>query len=156
MGGKSAPERNAWRGMIDRCVNSKHAAYHNYGGRGITVCERWIKSYSDFLEDMGVRPSNKHSLDRKENDKGYYKENCRWALKEVQDNNKRTNVNIEYQGVIKTIAQWAVIKGIRFDTLWCRLEAGWSVEKSLTEPHRFDKKPKRVRKNSRWLKKLSE
>lgn len=77
-----------WQGMWARCTNPNHKSYNNYGGRGITVCERW-RLFENFLEDMGLRPGPEYSLDRKENDKGYCKENCRWATGTEQANNRR-------------------------------------------------------------------
>jgi hypothetical protein len=74
--------------MIQRCTNPKNPAYHWYGGRGITVCERWLSS-ANFLADMGKRPSPKHSLDRKDNGKGYEPGNCRWATVPEQLANRR-------------------------------------------------------------------
>jgi hypothetical protein len=89
VGGKEQPEHYIWRSMRDRCCNPNHKAYKHYGGRGITVCDRWA-SYENFLEDMGPRPSEDYSIDRVDNDKGYSPDNCRWALKSEQQKNKRT------------------------------------------------------------------
>jgi len=78
--------------MLCRCTNQKHAQWDDYGGRGITVCERWRASFENFLEDMGGRPSEFHSLDRVKNDllvDSYSKANCRWATRDVQNNNTR-------------------------------------------------------------------
>lgn len=88
-GASGAPEYNSWRGMIDRCYLPSGANYHLYGGRDITVCDRWRDSFSNFLEDMGSRPSPNHSIDREDGDKGYSKENCRWATASVQSSNRR-------------------------------------------------------------------
>jgi len=85
---KTAAYRS-WASMINRCRNPNYHAYHRYGGRGITVCKRWL-SYENFLADMGKRPSNKHSLDRINNSKGYSPSNCRWATRSQQQKNKRT------------------------------------------------------------------
>lgn len=88
-GASGTPEHNSWRGMIDRCYQSSGASFHLYGKRGIKVCDRWRESFNNFLEDMGARPSPKHSIDRIDGDKGYSKENCRWATASVQSANRR-------------------------------------------------------------------
>ena len=81
-------EACVYRGMINRCTNPKADNYHNYGGRGITVCQRWLTSFESFYEDMGDRPQNT-SIDRIDNDGPYCKENCEWATAEQQRNNQR-------------------------------------------------------------------
>jgi len=78
----------AWRHMKERCLNKKHKQYGHYGGRGITVCRRWLE-FSNFMADMGFRPSDKYSLDRMDNNKGYTPKNCRWATYSEQNLNKR-------------------------------------------------------------------
>jgi hypothetical protein len=80
---------HAWVAMIERCDNPKNKAYKNYGGRGITVCERWRESVANFVADMGPRPSKRHTLDRINNDGNYEPTNCRWATWDVQSRNKR-------------------------------------------------------------------
>lgn len=84
-----APTYQSWQHMIDRCTNRNAGNYHRYGGRGITICERWLV-YENFLADMGARPAGK-SLDRKDNDLGYEPGNCRWATPHEQSQNRRSN-----------------------------------------------------------------
>lgn len=83
-------ERAIWRGMITRCTNPNHHAWGHYGGRGITVCKRWLKSFDAFYADMGPRPSMKYSLDRIAVNGNYTPKNCRWATCSQQQRNKRT------------------------------------------------------------------
>ena len=85
------PEYYAWARMKHRCNNANNKRYHRYGSRGISVCDRWMNSYEAFLEDMGRRPSSKHSIDRIDNDDNYYKENCRWATRTQQGRNTSTS-----------------------------------------------------------------
>lgn len=82
-----SPTRYTWAGMIQRCSNPRHGAYKDYGGRGITVCKRWMK-FENFVEDMGLRPPGL-TLERVNNDKGYKKSNCKWATRKEQANNRR-------------------------------------------------------------------
>jgi len=83
-------EYNSWGNMIQRCTNKNHNNYKLYGGRGITVCDRWLESFENFYEDMGLRPKGT-SLDRKDNDGNYCKENCKWSTQKEQCNNTRRN-----------------------------------------------------------------
>ena len=79
----------SWMGMKKRCYDESETNYHNYGGRGIKVCERWLESYDNFINDMGKKPNKEYTLDRINNDENYIKENCRWATIFQQANNKR-------------------------------------------------------------------
>jgi len=127
-------------GIIRRCYDKKHVNYHRYGGREkpIKVCDRWLDpvyGLRNFIEDMGFPPSPELEVDRIDN-KGHYEPgNCRWATKEEQANNRRTNHKITWNGVTKNLCQWARTQGINQDTLWFRLvKLKWSVEKALTTP----------------------
>lgn len=122
---------NSWVAMKRRCEDN-HAQYSDYGGRGITVCERWLHSFENFLEDMGERPEGM-TLDRKENNKGYYKDNCKWSTRKEQNNNQRTNKFITYSGRTQTISQWEDELGIIHGKVWRRIfYYNWSIEKALT------------------------
>lgn len=134
--GRWTQEFRAWRQMRSRCYDSNMNGYENYGGRGISVCDRWIDSFENFLADMGRKPSPKHSLDRINNDGNYEPSNCRWASKLEQDNNRRTNRFLELNGKRMTLAQWARSLNINVVSLSSRLRKGWSVEKALTTPIR--------------------
>lgn len=86
-------EYYAWSNMIQRCTNPKNPEYKNYGNRGIFVCDKWRNSFQSFLEDVGEKPKKSYSLDRINNQDGYYKENCRWTDSYTQANNQRDRKN---------------------------------------------------------------
>jgi len=114
---KDIPEHWVWRTMIARCTRPSHKSYDNYGGRGIKVCEKWLNSYEDFFSDMGPRPSEKHSIERRNNNEGYGPENCYWADWKTQGNNKRNTIFIEHDGQMKPLTIVAEITGIHHSVL---------------------------------------
>lgn len=130
-GSSNTPEYCVWESMIKRCTNPNHKSYHNYGDRGITVCDRWLHSFENFYLDMGPRPSDLHEIDRINNNGNYEPSNCRWVTKEEQMNNTRHNVIVSYKDKQYTIAQLAKECGIEYETLRRRLSRGWSVERSV-------------------------
>lgn len=117
------PEFHTWRGMLYRCTNPNSKHWHLYGGRGITVCDRWRESFENFYADMGPRPEGT-SLDRKDNDKGYSPDNCRWATPQEQQNNRRGNIHITIDGATKTLKQWAKHYGVPYSVVKARRAAG--------------------------------
>lgn len=123
-----------WASMIGRCENPDNARFSDYGGRGVTVCERW-HTFENFYADMGERPAGM-SIDRVENDKGYEPENCRWATIVEQNNNRRSNVIIEVDGQARTLTAWARHLGIsrrRFYTMKDGVTAESIIAKKLLE-----------------------
>ena len=138
-GGKKERLYNVWLGILGRCLNPTDRHYTDYGGRGITICEAWkdYAAFRDWAIAAGYDPSAKRgacTIDRINNDAGYFPDNCRWVNGTVQCNNRRTNHRLEYNGESHTISEWACISGIRKDTLRRRIEKyGWSIERALTE-----------------------
>jgi hypothetical protein len=128
------PEYDAWAHMIRRCYTPTTKAFEHYGGRGITVCQRWRDSFEAFLADMGPRPSAKHSLDRINNDGNYEPSNCRWATTDEQARNTRRNVKVTFRGETKTVAEWGRALGFPREVLRRRIAVGWPVELALTLP----------------------
>lgn len=100
---------NSWDNMIQRCHNPKNTNYIRYGAKGTSVCDRWRgkDGFVNFLSDMGEKPTPKHSIDRIENSKGYFAENCRWATRKEQHRNRTTNVWYEYNGDKMILTDWA-------------------------------------------------
>ena len=126
---KGTPTYYTWQSILKRCLNSNEESFKWYGGRGITVCDGW-RYFDNFLADMGVRPPGM-TIERKDCNKGYFKDNCVWATPAEQANNKRTTVRIECLGVTKTQAQWAYYSGVKQPLLSWRLKHGWPVERAL-------------------------
>lgn len=117
--------------MKARCINEKHPQYKNYGGRGVIVCERWMKSFISFIEDMGRKPDVGYSIERIEVNGNYEPLNCKWATTKEQSNNKRTSIFLEYNGIRLTLTQWADKLGINRQTLHERLKRGYTTEQVL-------------------------
>lgn len=126
------PEYKVWLNIKDRCCNENSQEFHNYGARGICICDRWIHSFENFLEDMGARPSRLHSIDRIDNDGDYTQSNCRWATPKEQNNNQRRTRFFSFAGETLPRAVWAQRMGMKYQTLQTRLRLGWSVERALT------------------------
>jgi len=129
------PIYKVWNSMNQRCSNQKFKYYSDYGGRGIKVCESWLK-FENFLADMGERPDGM-TIDRVDNNKGYSPENCKWSTRIENANNKRNNRMITIGDETDTISNWCRRRGIKKSTVKSRVyNLGWSYEKAVTEPVR--------------------
>lgn len=119
-----------WKQMRQRCKNNNVKNYHNYGGRGIKVCERW-EDFKNFFIDMGYPPSDNHSIERKDNNGDYCPENCEWATRIEQSCNTRVNKLITYNNKTQTVSQWANELNIPRDRIYTRLRRGATDEEAL-------------------------
>lgn len=136
-GGAESPTYYSWHNMMKRCTIPKAKQYSDYGGRGIKICPEWF-SFERFLADMGERPDG-CTLDRREVDGDYTKENCRWATKATQSRNRRSNRLLTFNGNTMCVTDWAAQIGISEATLRGRLDRGWSLDRALTKPARSRK-----------------
>lgn len=116
-------EYKIWCGLQRRCYDKAVKQYADYGGRGVTICERW-KDFKNFYDDMGDKPSPEHSIDRIDNDGNYEPANCRWATRKEQNSNKRNNVYVTAYGKTLTITAWSNLVGISVSTLSTRALRG--------------------------------
>lgn len=130
--GKRDPVYSVWASMRNRCLNENDKHFHLYGGRGVTVCERW-NDFRNFIADMGERPEG-GELERINNDKGYSPNNCKWATRAEQLRNRSITRFIEWDGRVQTLQEWAAEIGINHRTLRARLRNGWSVRKAFARP----------------------
>lgn len=126
-----APAYGSWMAMMNRCNCLSNKAYSDYGGRGISVCERWL-SVENFLADMGPKPKGM-SLDRIDNDRDYEPDNCKWSTPSQQQRNTRNNRCLTYKGQTRCLAEWAEIFNLNYGTLRTRIKRGWSAERALNE-----------------------
>lgn len=133
MSNKDYPEYSAWKNMRRRCANKMNKSFSRYGGRGISVCKRW-NVFANFLIDMGPRPSPAHSIERKNNNGNYCKENCVWATAKEQSRNRSTNRFVVFNGQEMVLAEAAEKAGLHHSLFFGRLRLGWSEEKALSTP----------------------
>lgn len=148
-------EHNSWLDMMSRCYHHSHKKYHRYGGRGISVCDRW-HTFSNFLEDMGERPHNT-TIDRIDNDGNYHPINCRWATPREQANNTCNQREITIDGRRMSVTAWAWRYGLTRMLINRRFENGWQSEDLLKPaifgsrfllPHYKDGEPQMVGNSS--------
>jgi hypothetical protein len=142
------PEYRTWNNIKNRCLNANNDRFDDYGGRGIMICDRWLNSFENFYEDMGPRPSDKHSIERKNNYGNYEPSNCIWALPTVQNRNTRRVKLYTYKGQTKMLCDWIDELGLDRNTVYYRLFTAkrlygteWSVEDAFEIPveHKYGK-----------------
>ena len=121
-----------WLAMKRRCNVESDKSYPRYGGRGIKVCCEWESDFVAFLNDVGLPPSMDHQIERVNNNRWYRKDNCVWATRKEQANNKSNNKVIHAFGVSMNQQQWADKAGIKRETIAKRLDRGWSNERAVT------------------------
>lgn len=132
---------DVWKTMRQRCDNPNNVSYHNYGGRGISVCEDWKTSFQSFYDwSMQNGYSEKLTIDRIDVNGNYCPENCRWTDRTTQANNMRCNRLIEYNGEIYTLANLARKYNLSYSCLQNRLSSNWSIEKAISVPPRKSRK----------------
>lgn len=130
VGAKRSPEHSSWSGMLERCLNPNNKLYPQYGGRGISICERWM-TFENFFEDMGHRPKGT-TIDRYPNNDGHYEPgNCRWATAKEQARNTRATLFVEFNGRRTPLREVAEITGVKYMTLYQRLTNGWTLDRAV-------------------------
>ena len=131
--GNDTPEYHTWKSMRGRCNRVTDKSYENYGGRGIGICDEW-NDFQRFFSDMGPKPTPHHSIDRINNNKGYSKDNCRWATSIMQMNNTRRSRLVNYNGKVFTTAEVAKMTGVRSCTIRYRMDKGLSIDEAVSLP----------------------
>lgn len=124
-------EYKIWIGIKTRCNKPNDINYHNYGGRGIKICNEWLHSFKNFINHVGVAPTPKHTIDRIDVNGDYEPGNVRWATIIEQHNNCRTNRRVEFKGQIKTISEWCRELGLDYKLTYRRIASGKSPEQSF-------------------------
>lgn len=124
------PTHNSWCGMKQRCNYPAHDQYAIYGGRGIKVCDRWNQSFEAFLIDMGEKPKGM-TIERIDTNGNYEPGNCCWATMAQQNRNRRSNINVERDGVTKCIKDWCEELGLDLDRVYGRIRRGATPEDAL-------------------------
>lgn len=129
-------EYESWHSAKGRCFNKNDKQFRRYGGRGITMCEKWRTNFAEFLKDMGLCPDGL-TLDRINTNGNYEPDNCRWATSKQQCRNRRSNRVLTVKGISKCLAEWSEISGIQRSTIQKRIDDfGWSQEMAVITPAR--------------------
>ena len=125
----------AWINMRSRCTGRYYKGYKNYGGRGIKVCKEWMDNFVNFKQwALNNGYQDNLTIDRIDVNKDYEPTNCRWIPKSEQENNKRRNVRLTYNGITHNLMEWSKILGVNYTTLKSRIQRGWNVEDTLCKP----------------------
>lgn len=130
-------EYTVWRGMIARCTYPSHKSFHRYGGRGITICDRWRNSFENYFADMGPRPSLQHSIERRDTNGNYEPNNCYWATNKEQSRNRRSTLWIEFNGALTQVIDIyeRTEHRVSYEVFRGRIKRlGWCVEDALSKP----------------------
>lgn len=127
-------EYSIWGGMKQRCFNPDADSYPSYGGRGITICDRWLESFEAFYADMGPKPSPTHSIERKDNNGNYEPSNCCWATLQEQSRNRRSSTAVTIDGRTQTVTDWAREVGCPPMLIFARLHKGWDAKRAVYAP----------------------
>lgn len=130
-----------WQGMIARCENPKGNRWKSYGGKGVKVCERWRHSFPAFIEDMGPRPTPRHTIDRIDSSGNYEKSNCKWSTPKEQARHFAKNRMITAFGEIHCVAEWAELKSLPYAGFRARILRGWDAEEAMTTPFKITRSP---------------
>lgn len=131
------PLYRVWASMKNRCYNPSCHNFQNYGGRGIDVCSEWKISFVSFYNDMVVGYKRGLQIDRKNTNKGYFKDNCRWVTPKENSNNRRNNSLITYKGETKTAFEWADEVGVAAKTILSRIKKGWTMDECFDKRLHF-------------------
>lgn len=132
----NSPTYRSWRAMRLRCLDPDHHQYKNYGARNITISPLWVNDFVQFMKDMGERRPGT-TIDRIDNEKGYYKDNCKWSTPKEQQNNTRQCVMIEYMGRVQNMTQWCDELGLDRNRVGKRIIAGWDPIEAMIRPKRY-------------------
>ncbi len=129
------PEYNSWAALKGRCFNEDNPGYPDYGGRGITVCERWMgpDGFANFYADMGPKPKQRYTIERKDNDLGYSPENCVWDTKRVQSRNRRSVRYVTVGGETLCVKDWGFRLGVSAQSLYPIATAGFDLAPIFAE-----------------------
>ncbi len=138
---RKLPEYRHWINMKSRCLNPNVPNFKHYGGRGVTVCERWKADFGAFFADMGPRPSKHHTIDRIENSGNYEPGNCRWATQSEQGRNRRGNRLVTIDGKTMTLAEAVGRSPVPYNTVLYRLKRGWNIKDAISRPAQQGRRP---------------